>query len=68
MLRICEITGLTPADIVEVMGFCMGFIIASVFAGNVMTWFFKESLKLLMDLIFFVSGHVRQYLVKKRRK
>lgn len=68
MLRLCEITGLALTDFGEVMGFLMFVIIIGVFVGNVMTLLFRESFSFLMELVLFVSGHVKQYLVKKRRK
>ena len=44
----------------------MGFFIASVFVGNMVTWIFKETLALLVGLVCTLSNIVRRYIEKKR--
>ena len=66
MLKLCELTGLSPADVMEISGYITGFFIASVFVGNMVTWIFKETLALLVGLVCTLSNIVRRYIEKKR--
>ena len=55
MIRLCELTGLSQADLTEITSFVMGIHIAGVFAGNVFFWAAKEAFRLcekLTDLFF----------------
>lgn len=65
MLRLCELTGLTAADISEIAGFIIAVIVASVFVGNIFSWFVTEVLDMVFDWISFLSGLIRQYIKRK---
>lgn len=56
MLRICEITGLSPVELTEITGWCMGMIIVCVLVGNMISDFIGDVLYVLtckIRLIFF---------------
>lgn len=42
MLRICEITGLSPIELTEITGYCMGIIIVCVSVGNMISGFLGD--------------------------
>lgn len=65
MLRLCELTGLTAADISEIAGLIIAVIVASVFVGNIFSWFVTEVLDIVFDWISFLSGLIRQYIERK---
>lgn len=51
MIRLCELMGLSQADLTDVMSFVLGIHIAGVFAGNVLFWAVKEFFSLSEKLI-----------------
>lgn len=51
MTKLCEVTGLTYADMVELTAFFFGLSVAGAFAGNVLFWMLKEFLKMAESLI-----------------
>lgn len=65
MLRLCELTGLSYADIAEISGFISGLVIAATFAGNMAVWFFKESISFLAGLVSILFDLVRRYIEKR---
>lgn len=65
MLRLCELTGLSPADIAEISGFIAGLVIAATFAGNMAVWFFKESVSFLAGLAGILFDLARRYIEKE---
>lgn len=65
MLRFCELTGLTVADIGEITGFIIAIIVAGVFAGNIVSWFVTEIMDMVFDWIRSLSGLVMQHIEKK---
>ena len=46
MMKLCEVTGLTYADMVELTAFFFGLSVAGAFAGNVLFWMLKEFLQI----------------------
>lgn len=65
MLRLCELTGLTVADISEIAGFIIAIIAAGVSAGNIVSWFVTETMDMVFDWIRSLSGLVMQHIEKK---
>ena len=51
MIRICELMGLTRADLTEITSYIMGIHIVGVLAGNVFFLAWKELLRLCEKLI-----------------
>lgn len=51
MMKLCEVTGLTYADMAEIIAFFFGLNVAGVFAGNVCFWILKEFLEMAEVLI-----------------
>ena len=67
MMKICEVTGLTYADMVELTAFFFFFFFAGAFAGNVLFWMLKEFLKMAETLISSLFVLLSRYISKKRR-
>lgn len=51
MVKLCEVTGLAYADMVELTAFFFGLSAAGAFAGNVLFWMLKEFLEMAESLI-----------------
>lgn len=72
MIRLCELTGLSQADLTEVTSFVLGIHIAGAFAGNALFWTAKEILMLCEKLIdsFFdwLDKRVMELIRKRRRR
>lgn len=64
MLRLCELAGLTVADLSEIIAFVIGVIVASVFVGNIFSWILKESFEMVCELIShgfdLIEKHIRK--------
>lgn len=70
MIRLCELTGLTQADLTEITSFILGIHIAGIFAGNVFFWAAKEAFRLgekLIDSFFDWLDKRVMELIRKRR-
>lgn len=70
MIRLCELTGLTQVDLIEIISFVLGIHIVGVFAGSVFFWAAKEACGLCEKLIdsFFDWLYKRvMELIRKRR-
>lgn len=63
MIRLCEITGLTYADMVELTAFFFGLSAAGAFAGNVLFWMLQEFLEMAESLV----GLLFKLFVSKRK-
>lgn len=64
MISLCELTGLTQADLTEITSYILGIHIAGVFAGKVLFWTAKEIFMLGEKLIDFgvdrFAKHIRK--------
>lgn len=65
MLRLCELTGLSPADIAEISGFIVRLVISATFVGNMVVWFFRESVSFLAGLASILFDLIKGYIEKK---
>lgn len=64
MIRLCELTGLSQADLTEITSFVLGIHIAGAFAGSVLFWTAKEILMLCEKLIDFGVGRFFRHIRK----
>ena len=65
MIRLCELTGLSQADLTEITSFVMGIHIAGVFAGNVFFWAAKEAFRLCEKLTDLFFDRLFKYIRKR---
>ena len=65
MIRLCELTGLSQADLTEITSFVMGIHIAGVFAGNVFFWAAKEAIRLCEKLTDLFFDRLFKYIRKR---
>lgn len=71
MIRLLDLTGLTQADLTDVISYVLGIHIAGVFAGNVLFWAVKESFrlceKLIDSVIDWIFKHIRKFWEKGKK-
>lgn len=65
MLKFCELTGLTVAELSETAGCVIAVIMVGVFLGNMFSWFVMNLLDLVSEWISCLGGLVRRYIKKK---
>lgn len=65
MLRFCELTGLTVADLREITAFVIAVIVASVFVGNIFSWILQEAYEMVCELISHGCDLIEKHIRKK---
>lgn len=68
MERLIALSGLTAAEITEILGFVMGFIMASVVIGHIVAWSLKEAFEMVCELIYFTVSLVMKHIKTKRNR
>lgn len=68
MLRLCELTGLTVAELGEIAGFSMAVITVSVFFAIILSRALKTAFELAAELMTFASKCICQYIKKKQHR
>ncbi len=60
MINLCELTGLTQADLTEITSYILGIHIAGVFAGKVLFWTLMRGEKLIDFWVDRFAKHIRK--------
>ena len=68
MERLIAILGLTPADMAEILGYFMGFIMASVVIGHIVAWCMKEAFEMVCGFIYFIADLVMKHIKKRKNR
>lgn len=68
MLRLCELTGLTVADMGEITGFFIAGVTVGVFIAIILSWTLKIVFELAAELIDFIAGCICKYIRKKKHR
>lgn len=65
MLRLCELTGLTVAELGEIIGFSMAVITVSVFFAIILSWALKLAFELAAELLNVLCDLIRKKIAGK---